>query len=727
MGRILQIGAIAGAIPSFAASSIQMMRMAEAFAALGHEVTLVAPSGRLGRAADPFAFYGVRARFAIERVWAGGGGRLGTLAFAWAARRMAMRGAWDVIFSRHPMATVLLARAGVPHVFEAHHYRVAGRVDRWLMEALRTPYVRRVVVLASALVEPFVAAGVPAAKILVAPDGAALVEAAHHAPRAGAGSFLVAYAGSLSALKGTDTLLAAAQKLPEVRFTLAGGPVRDYQRMAGSNVCFVGPVPPAEVPPLLAAADVLVLPHARASAERHLSPLKLFEYLAAGKPIVATDLPAVRDLLAGGVNALLVPPDDPGALAAAIGRLAGDAALRQRLSAAARATAREHTWTARARRVLEGLPAPAGGLSIAHVINSFHPIVGGAERQAATLAAQQAASGHEVMVVTRRRSGLDGLGGLDAVAIHRVRAPLGALGFALAGALLLRGRRIDVVHAHQARGPALVAFLARALGGPPFVVKLAGLDVPEAHTLETGLRLAILRRADAVVAVTPGMGGALARLGISHLHVIPNGVDCERFRPASDEERGAARAALGLPAGDPIAVFVGRLERVKGPDLLIDAWAKLAHPAAWLVVAGDGRERAALEARGAPRVRFLGAVGDPVPLYRAANVAVVPSRSEGLSNALLEAMASGLSVVATTASAEVIEDGRTGRLVEPRAEAIANALAGALGARHASLGEAAARAARERYSLDATAAAYVALYRRLIGGRRRRGPGRRSS
>jgi glycosyltransferase involved in cell wall biosynthesis len=204
-------------------------------------------------------------------------------------------------------------------------------------------------------------------------------------------------------------------------------------------------------------------------------------------------------------------------------------------------------------------------------------------------------------------------------------------------------------------------------------------------------------------------------------------VDCERFRPASDEERGAARAALGLPAGDPIAVFVGRLERVKGPDLLIDAWAKLAHPAAVLVVAGDGHERAALEARGVPRVRFLGAVGDPVPLYRAADVAVVPSRSEGLSNALLEAMASGLSVVATAASAEVIEDGRTGRLVEPRAEAIANALAGALGARHASLGEAAARAARERYSLDATAAAYVALYRRLIGGRRRRGPGRRSS
>src|SRR5690606_19885917 len=98
---------------------------------------------------------------------------------------------------------------------------------------------------------------------------------------------------------------------------------------------------------------------ATAISERYTSPLKLFEYLALGRAIVASDLPAIREVLTHDVDALLVPPGDAAALAAAIGRLADDAALRTRLGAAARARAAAFTWAARAERLEAALEAAA--------------------------------------------------------------------------------------------------------------------------------------------------------------------------------------------------------------------------------------------------------------------------------------------------------------------------------------------------------------------------------
>jgi len=92
-------------------------------------------------------------------------------------------------------------------------------------------------------------------------------------------------------------------------------------------------------------------------SDRYTSPLKLFEYLQLQRPIVASDLAAVREVLADGTSALLVPPGDPHALARALLRLRGDAALRQRLSEGARAIAPRFTWAARAHRIEEALAA----------------------------------------------------------------------------------------------------------------------------------------------------------------------------------------------------------------------------------------------------------------------------------------------------------------------------------------------------------------------------------
>jgi glycosyltransferase involved in cell wall biosynthesis len=117
-------------------------------------------------------------------------------------------------------------------------------------------------------------------------------------------------------------------------------------------VTITGHVPPRDVARHLSRATMLVLPNTRSViSERYTSPLKLFEYLAFGVPIVASDLPAIREILTDGRTALLVPPDDPAALAAALTRLARSPAESAALGAAARALAPEYTWDKRAERL----------------------------------------------------------------------------------------------------------------------------------------------------------------------------------------------------------------------------------------------------------------------------------------------------------------------------------------------------------------------------------------
>ena len=127
------------------------------------------------------------------------------------------------------------------------------------------------------------------------------------------------------------------------------------QLNCASRVTFTGLIPPAEVPARLREAGVLALPNpASAISSEFTSPLKLFEYMASGRPIVASNLPSLREVLRDGENALLVEPGNPQALTAGIERIKNDPALGARLAARAAEDVRQFTWTRRAER-LEGL------------------------------------------------------------------------------------------------------------------------------------------------------------------------------------------------------------------------------------------------------------------------------------------------------------------------------------------------------------------------------------
>jgi glycosyltransferase involved in cell wall biosynthesis len=185
----------------------------------------------------------------------------------------------------------------------------------------------------------------------------------------------------------------------------------------------------------------------------------------------------------------------------------------------------------------------------------------------------------------------------------------------------------------------------------------------------------LLRRMDAVVVVSDTLRDQLLQAGVQppRLHVIANGIRADRVRAAAASARADVRAELGLASEDLALLALGRLSPEKGQDVLLEAFGRLTDAEhVHLLLAGDGAARTALERRAAApalggRVHLLGWVDEPWRLLGAADGFVLPSRSEGLPLALLEALAAGLPVVATRvgAVAEVLEDGRCGLLVKP--------------------------------------------------------------
>jgi glycosyltransferase involved in cell wall biosynthesis len=205
---------------------------------------------------------------------------------------------------------------------------------------------------------------VESGRIAVVPD--ATTPPAGPLPRRDAATRTVVYAGQLYRWKGVDTLLEAMAKLPEARLIVLGGrgspddaDLIACQQRAGAlgiadRVDFRGFVPHAEVRPTIAGAGAAVLPLPDNLMARYFtSPLKLFDYMAAGAPIVASDLPTVQEILTDGDNALLVPPEDPDALAAAIRRLLVNPGLADRLRRTAYEQVQAFTWDARAARIIE--------------------------------------------------------------------------------------------------------------------------------------------------------------------------------------------------------------------------------------------------------------------------------------------------------------------------------------------------------------------------------------
>ena len=368
------------------ANGIQTMETCHALAGRGHEVTLVVRPDTAAPARDPFAYYGLRrtGNLTIETAPVTGpqiARRAGYLSFA--IGRALGSGRADAIYTRDlgVAAAFLRIPRGVraPLVYESHGYspEVSGALPDLVATAQRPGAAKlarlrareeRVwrraegyVTITGGLADQLRTRFGQRDRLAVIPDGTRGTGSPAD-PALPRPDPVVGYAGHLYPWKGVDILLDSLARLPLARGLIVGGHEQepDLQRLKSAaaalgiaaRVTFTGQVPPSEVPQLLRKADVLALPNpASAISTFYTSPLKLFEYMAAGRPIVASDLPAIREVLRHEVTALLVPPGDPGALAASVQRLASDPSLGPALARAASAAVLDYSWERRAGRI----------------------------------------------------------------------------------------------------------------------------------------------------------------------------------------------------------------------------------------------------------------------------------------------------------------------------------------------------------------------------------------
>ncbi|MBL8139861.1 MAG: glycosyltransferase family 4 protein [Acidobacteria bacterium] len=387
-GRALRLLYLADIrFPIERANGIQTIETCHALARGGLDVRLVVRTDTHEPPRDPLDYYGVAPldQFVITQVPLSGGGAARRMGYLRSAVRYALSRGVDAVFTRDLLLASLLLgvprRLRPPVIYESHGLsdQVAAQLDTLLTGARAASltkqrrlarrearvwrradgYVAITSRLRDALAGRFGPRPDADATVVVAHDGVRAADIAASQARPRAGRCVAAYAGHLYPWKGVDVFIQALARAPEVDGLVVGGHPAEpdlgrleqaaRDRGLADRVRFTGLVAPRAVASHLAGADVLVLPNvATTLSSDYSSPLKLFEYLAARRAIVASDLPAFREVVGHEREALLVAPGDAEALATALRRLSAEPDFASALAARAAARAAAFSWDVRA-------------------------------------------------------------------------------------------------------------------------------------------------------------------------------------------------------------------------------------------------------------------------------------------------------------------------------------------------------------------------------------------
>ena len=360
-------------LPTDKAYGIQIANMCAAFAEQGVCVDMVVPTRRNPISDDFFAYYGIPGSFRIVRMYSpdfyfpGGLDRIAVrIKDALSAAVLAvyvLTKSHAHIYSRDELPLYLLSFFRKNLVFEAHKYSLRRR--RYYKRFMRAGV--RVIAISDGVREEFLKLGYAPERVMVAPDGVNLgrfnIQKTKQECRELLGlpqeKVLVMYTGHLYEWKGAAVLADAARHLDE-RFVIVfvGGTENDisrYQKQYGGSdrIRLLGWRSHREIPLYLKAADVVVLPNSAKEdiSRKYTSPLKMFEYMASGRPIVASDLPSIREILTADM-AFFVRPDDPRALAMTITEAVYSEEADRRARLALQKVA-QFSWRTRAGRIIE--------------------------------------------------------------------------------------------------------------------------------------------------------------------------------------------------------------------------------------------------------------------------------------------------------------------------------------------------------------------------------------
>ncbi|MCX5895729.1 MAG: glycosyltransferase family 4 protein [Proteobacteria bacterium] len=371
-------------IPSEKAHAYQILKMCESFTELGVRVTLLYQkrSNRQleQKAGNVFDYYDVRTPFEMKKLFCLDWILLGKInprvqfyiavvTYLWIVAFYIMyhRSSIDVIYCRDKFSLIVLGLIKslfrLTVFYEAHEVPLA-------FSGLQIHYVKKMdglIVVTEQLKIKFAERGVPVSSIGVAHDGVdknilAFFRRHKRTPFTHGKALQICYTGHLYPWKGCGTLIQAMASLPgNFHLLIVGGLRQDIENAkkgmepyAETKVDFKGYVSPGEVLHYVAASDILVIPNSGSSpmSSLYTSPLKLFEYMASGRPMVASRVPSLCEILKDGGNAVLVEPDNPRELAAGIIRVANDQALANAIAEQASIDVEQYTWGKRAEKII---------------------------------------------------------------------------------------------------------------------------------------------------------------------------------------------------------------------------------------------------------------------------------------------------------------------------------------------------------------------------------------
>jgi len=373
-------------------------------------------------------------------------------------------------------------------------------------------------------------------------------------------------------------------------------------------------------------------------------------------------------------------------------------------------------------------------IGVAIITSLFHPYYGGAEKQLGRLAEALLFRGVKCYILTRRLDDLKPFEFFHNVPVYRVFSTprssrlLSALTFTVSACSFFIAhpnitRRVGVLQA-DSDSPGLIAVIVGKLFKKKVVIRMRGARQLAAIKGSLFIRIIfrIISGLSHAIVVQYNQVDDLRLLGIddSKIHLIPNGVDTEYFTKSAVKTREHFREEMAFK-DNVIGLYVGRLDPIKGLDLLLEALPSvtISFPHFRLIITGSGLSKGYIEDRARSlgiyeKILFTGDVENVKTCYEIADIFILPSKSEGISNALLEAMSMELAVIATAVGGtpEVVEDMRNGCLISPSSKEILDKLNLLIKDRHLRnrLGKAARSAVVTNFSIEKTAEKYLQLY-----------------
>jgi len=367
-------------VPSKSANSIHVMKMCQALSQNNHTIKLFAINDSryiIPNINDVYSFYGVDDIFKIKYIKKNKLPFIRRYLYSYFASRIIKNDNFDLVYSRDFFGTYILTKLRKDVVYECHNPNFNFLDNIIFKKIIKNEYLKAIIVISESLKNILIDKYKPLlinSKIIVAHDGVDFDKVDKRISKSESkklieqdSEVIIGYSGHLYKGRGIELILELAKLNSEYLFLIIGGNKNDidkYKNIANEmdirNILFMGYISNNVLFNYMSAVDILLMPYqnnvkagkGKANTSKFMSPLKMFEYLALGKPIISSDLPVLKEVLIDNYNCLMAPPGDIQSWNVQLNKLVCNKDFRKKIAAQAKIDSKQYSWKLRAKKIL---------------------------------------------------------------------------------------------------------------------------------------------------------------------------------------------------------------------------------------------------------------------------------------------------------------------------------------------------------------------------------------